>query len=234
MLEIQGLNTHYGNSHVLHGVSLEVADGEIVGLLGRNGVGKTTLIHSIVGFVEARQGTIQFGGRSLIGLPSHEIARQGIGLVPQGRRIFPDLTVRENLILGAKLPSVSHGKVWTLPDIHDLFPVLAERAEERADSLSGGEQQMMVLGRALMTNPKLLLIDELSEGLAPIIVRSLVQILSGLKASGLSILLVEQNLDTAISLVDRIYVLNKGAVVHQGTSASMAADDSIKKLYLGV
>lgn len=234
MLKIQKLNAHYGSSHVLHGISLDVKAGEIVGLLGRNGVGKTTLINSIVGFVEARKGSIEFCGRSLMEMPTHVIARQGVGLVPQGRRIFPDLKVHENLTLGARTPKSAAGTIWTLERVYRLFPVLAERANERADSLSGGEQQMMVLGRALLTNPALLLIDELSEGLAPIVVRSLVHALSGLKSSGMSILLVEQNLETAVSLADRIYVLSKGVVVHQGTSAGIAENESIKKLYLGV
>lgn len=234
MLKIRELNARYGSSHVLHGLSLEVNAGEIVGLLGRNGVGKTTIINSIIGFVEARKGSIEFCGRSLMDLPPHAVARQGIGLVPQGRRIFPDLKVHENLTLGAVVLKSNAGEVWTLERVYRLFPVLAERANERADSLSGGEQQMMVLGRALMTNPSLLLIDELSEGLAPIIVRSLVQVLSGLKSSGMSILLVEQNLETAVNLADRIYVLSKGAVVHHGISSSVAENDSVKKLYLGV
>lgn len=234
MLKIQKLNAHYGSSHILHGISLEVKAGEIVGLLGRNGVGKTTLINSIIGFVDSRKGLIEFCGRSLMDMPTHAIARHGIGLVPQGRRIFPDLKVNENLTLGAKVSKPSTGTIWTLERVYELFPVLAERANERSDSLSGGEQQMMVLGRALLTNPALLLIDELSEGLAPIIVRTLVQALSGLKSSGMSILLVEQNLETAVSLADRIYVLSKGSVVHQGTSASIAKNDAVKKLYLGV
>lgn len=234
MLRIHDLNAHYGSSHVLRGLSLEVKAGEIVGLLGRNGVGKTTAIHSIVGFVEARRGLIEFCGRSLIDLPPHAVARLGIGLVPQGRRIFPDLKVHENLTLGAATPRSATSEPWTLARVYALFPVLAERAHERADSLSGGEQQMMVLGRALMTNPRLLLIDELSEGLAPIVVQSLVRVLSSLKASGMSMLLVEQNLDTAVSLADRIYVLSKGAVVHHGNSASVAGNDALKKRHLGV
>lgn len=233
MLRIEELNAHYGSSHVLQGINLEVKAGEIVGLLGRNGVGKTTVMNSIVGFVEDRKGCVELNGHSLVTLPPHAIARQGIGLVPQGRRIFPDLKVRENLLLGAT-KRTSEQAPWTLDRIYALFPVLAERAHERADSLSGGEQQMMVLGRALLTNPTLLLIDELSEGLAPIIVRALVQTLSALKASGMSILLVEQNLDTTVSLADRIYILSKGVVVHHGTSASVAENESVKKLYLGV
>jgi branched-chain amino acid transport system ATP-binding protein len=219
LLTLENIHSYYGESHILHGVSLGVGPGECVALLGRNGAGKTTTIRTIVGFTPARGGRVLFQEQDVTRLAPHRIARLGIGLVPQGRRIFPDLTVGENLGLAAR----RRADGWTLAKVHDYFP-----------RLSGGEQQMLAIGRALMTNPTLLLMDEPSEGLSPLLVREIGRIVAELKRERLSILLVEQNLPFALSLVDRVYVMNKGQIVFSGSPDALAADETVKHQYLGV
>jgi len=235
MLEIADVHAYYGDSHVLHGVSLHVAAGEAVALLGRNGAGKTTLIRSVVGFTPPRAGRISFDGRPIEGSTAYAIARLGIGLVPQGRRIFAPLSVSENLMLGARKPTARQGmRQFTRERAYELFPRLRERALQGGGTLSGGEQQMLAVARALMTNPHLLLLDEPSEGLAPLIVREIGRVLIGLKQQGLSILLVEQNVPLALRVADRVYVMNKGQIVYEGSSAALAADEDVKRRFLGV
>ena len=228
MLEVEAIQTYYGESHVLHGVSIRVGDGEAVALLGRNGAGKTTLIRSVAGFTPPRVGRVVFGGQAVQTWPAYRIARQGLALVPQGRRIFSPLTVRENLTLAAR-PGV-----WTLVRFHELFPRLGERGLQAGGTLSGGEQQMLAIGRALMTNGRMLVLDEPSEGLAPIIVREIGRVVRGLKGGRLSILLVEQNYHLALQVADRVYVMNKGQIVWEGTPASLEANEDVKRRYLGV
>jgi branched-chain amino acid transport system ATP-binding protein len=232
MLDVEEIQTYYGDSHVLHGVSLRVRPGEAVALLGRNGAGKTTLIRSIMGFTPPREGRIRLEGEPIHDWPVHRIARQGLALVPQGRRIFAPLTVRENLSLGARPNSQSDG--WTLERVFELFPRLRERAAQAGGTLSGGEQQMLAVGRALLTNGRLLLLDEPSEGLAPLIVREIGRILLRLKAERLSILLVEQNYHLALQIADRVYVMSKGQSVYEGTPAELGANEDVKRRYLGV
>jgi len=235
MLEIADVHAYYGDSHVLHGVSLHVAAGEAVALLGRNGAGKTTLIRSVVGFTPPRAGRSSFDVRPLEGRTAYAIARLGIGLVPQGRRIFAPLSVSENLMLGARKPTARQGmRQFTRERAYELFPRLRERALQGGGTLSGGEQQMLAVARALMTNPHLLLLDEPSEGLAPLIVREIGRVLIGLKQQGLSILLVEQNVPLALRVADRVYVMNKGQIVYEGSSAALAADEDVKRRFLGV
>lgn len=231
MLDVDGVHTYYGESHVLHGVSLRVDAGEAVAILGRNGAGKTTLIRTIVGFTPPRSGAVRFEGAALQGQPAHAVTRRGIGLVPQGRRIFAPLSVTENLLLGAR--GEARGG-WTRERVWEIFPRLRERGGQGAGTLSGGEQQMLAVGRALMTNPRLLLLDEPSEGLAPIIVREIGRVVGRLKAEGLSILLVEQNVPLALRLADRVYVMSKGQIVYHGSPAALAADEEVKRRFLGV
>src|SRR5262245_43201721 len=229
MLDVEGIHTYYGESHVLHGVSLRVETGEAVALLGRNGAGKTTLINSIMGFTPPREGRIRLRGEPIERWPAHRIARRGLALVPQGRRIFAPLTVRENLLLGAR-----PGDGWTLERVLELFPRLREREAQAGGTLSGGEQQMLALGRALLTNGRVLLLDEPSEGLAPLIVREVGRILARVKAERLSILLVEQNYHLALEIADRVYVMSKGQIVYEGTPAALRANEEVKRQYLGV
>jgi branched-chain amino acid transport system ATP-binding protein len=228
MLDVDGVHTYYGESHVLHGVSLRVGAGEAVALLGRNGAGKTTVIRSIVGFTAPREGRIVFDGDPIRGWPPHRIARRGVALVPQGRRIFSPLSVRENLLIGARADG------WTLERVFGLFPRLRERQTQAGGTLSGGEQQMLAIGRALLTNGRLLLLDEPSEGLAPLIVREIGRTVERLKGQGLSILLVEQNYHLALRVADRVYVMNKGQIVYEGTPDRLEADEDVKRRYLGV
>jgi len=228
VLQVDGIHTYYGESHILHGVSLRVGAGEMVALLGRNGAGKTTMIRSIVGFTPSREGRIVFEGDEIQRWPAYRIARRGVALVPQGRRIFAPLSVRENLLLGARADG------WTLERVFGLFPPLRERAEQAGGTLSGGAQQMLALGRALLTNGRMLLLDEPSEGLAPLIVREIGRILQALKGERLSVLLVEQNYHLALRVADRVYVMNKGQIVYEGTPASLEADEDVKRRYLGV
>ena len=228
MLEVDSIHTYYGESHVLHGVSLRVAPGEAVALLGRNGAGKTTAIRSIVGFTPPRAGRVVFEGQAIERWPAYRIARRGLALVPQGRRIFAPLSVRENLLLGAR----SEG--WTLERVFELFPRLRERQAQLGGTLSGGEQQMLAIARALLTNGRLLLLDEPSEGLAPLIVREIGTTLQALKAQRLALLLVEQNYHLALRVADRVYVMNKGQIVYEGTPAGLEVDEEVKRRYLGV
>ena len=228
MLEVEGIQTFYGDSHVLHGVSVRVAPGEAVALLGRNGAGKTTLIRSVAGMTPPRDGRVVFDGQAVERWPAYRIARRGLALVPQGRRIFAPLSVRENLLLGARPGE------WRLEKVYDLFPRLREREEQSGGTLSGGEQQMLAIGRALMTNGRMLVLDEPSEGLAPIIVREIGRVVQGLKGERLSILLVEQNYHLALRVADRVYVMNKGQIVWEGTPAGLEAAEEIKRRFLGV
>jgi len=228
MLEVESIQTYYGDSHVLHGVSVRVAPGEAVALLGRNGAGKTTLIRSVAGMTPPRDGRVVFDGQAVERWPAYRIARRGLALVPQGRRIFAPLSVRENLLLGARAGE------WRLENVYDLFPRLREREEQSGGTLSGGEQQMLAIGRALMTNGRMLVLDEPSEGLAPIIVREIGRVVQGLKGERLSILLVEQNYHLALRVADRVYVMNKGQIVWEGTPAGLEAAEEIKRRFLGV
>jgi branched-chain amino acid transport system ATP-binding protein len=232
LLEVDGLAAGYGPAQVLFDVSLRVDAGEVVTLLGRNGMGKTTTISTIMGLLPARAGTASFEGRSLMGLPPYLIAQAGIGLVPEGRQIFPALTVEENLIATA----ASHfgEDQWTLDRVYDLFPKLIERRGHMGDQLSGGEQQMLAIGRALMTNPKLLMLDEATEGLAPLIRGEIWQCLARLKSEGQAILIVDKHLRALVKLADRHVILEKGHVVWSGTSAALMADPQIARRHLHV
>ncbi len=231
MLEVKDIHTYYGESYILQGLSLRVGEGEAVALLGRNGVGKTTTIRSIIGFNPPRRGEILFEGRALQRHRAAQVSRLGVGLVPQGRRIFPNLSVRENLTVAAR--NASKGG-WTLDEIYRYFPRLKERQRNMGNQLSGGEQQMLAIGRALMTNPRLLLLDEPSEGLAPLILREIAAIVAQLQQKGLSILLVEQNIKMALGIAGRAYVMNKGRIAWEGTSTELLENESVKHLYLGV
>jgi branched-chain amino acid transport system ATP-binding protein len=228
MLDVEAIQTYYGESHILHGVSIRVGEGEAVALLGRNGAGKTTLIRSVAGFTPPREGRVVFGGQPVQAWPAYRIARQGLALVPQGRRIFSPLTVSENLTLGARPGE------WTLERVYALFPRLGERALQPGGTLSGGEQQMLAIARALMTNGRMLVLDEPSEGLAPIVVREIGRIVRALKGGRLSILMVEQNYHLALRIADRVYVMNKGQIVWEGTPAGLEAAEDVKRRYLGV
>ena len=233
MLNVNGIETFYGASQVLFGMGLEVNDGEVVTLLGRNGMGKTTTIHTLMGIVRARSGEIVFNGETITGLPSYRIAKLGLGLVPEGRQIFPNLTVWENLIATA---ADRHRQTnpWTLERVFEMFPELASRRSSMGNLLSGGEQQMLAIGRALMTNPHLLILDEATEGLAPLIRHEIWNCLSRLKADGLSILVVDKNIADLTKLADRNYVIEKGRVVWSGTSAELAENTEMQERYLGV
>jgi branched-chain amino acid transport system ATP-binding protein len=225
MLELTDIHTYYGDSYVLQGVSLKVERGSVVALLGRNGMGKTTTIHSIMGFTPPRRGTIRFEGHDLTHLQSQRIARLGIGLVPQGRRIFASLSVEENLTMAARIGSST--SPWTLDRVYDLFPVLQERAKTGATLLSGGEQSLLNIARALMTNPELLLMDEPSEGLSPMMVNMVAKIIRQLKEQGLSILLVEQNLPLALKLSDYLYIMGKGVIVCESVNENSKENEEM-------
>jgi branched-chain amino acid transport system ATP-binding protein len=229
VLEVTGVHTYYGESHVLHGVSLAVADGEVLTILGRNGTGKTTLIRSIIGFTPPREGTVRLKGEDVAGWAPYRLVERGVALVPQGRRVFPSLTVRENLDVARR----GNGR-WSVERVYELFPRLRERAANRANRLSGGEQQMLAIARALMSNPELLLMDEPTEGLAPLLVREVGRVIRELKREGLSILLVEQNLPLALGVADRVHILSRGQIVYSGAPAALAADENVKSRYLGV
>jgi branched-chain amino acid transport system ATP-binding protein len=231
MLELENINAYYGDSHILHGVSLSVGEGEIVCLLGRNGAGKTTTILTVMGYLQPRPGRIRYRNRDISGLPPYAIARLGFGFVPQERGIFPSLTVRENLTVFAR----TGGKgFWTLQRIFDLFPVLRARERNLGFQLSGGEQQMLSIARALMLNPAMLLLDEPSEGLAPMIVQQIIEVLARLKQEGLAILLVEQSLRTAFAVGDRHHVLNKGEICFSGSAAELENNEFVLRNYLSV
>ncbi|SRR6266478_2667860 len=231
ILEVSDVHTYYGDSYVLQGVSLALEHGQILGLLGRNGVGKTTLVNSIVGFNPPRRGRILFKGADIAGIPSFATVRSGMGLVPQGRRIFFSLSVEENLVVAGRS---LHRHGWNLARVYALFPRLAERSAQRSSTLSGGEQQMLAIGRSLMTNPDCLIMDEPSEGLAPIVIQGVWEAIAKLKAEGLSILLVEQNASLALRLVDYVHVMSKGQVVYSARPQELWANDEIKSRYLGI
>jgi branched-chain amino acid transport system ATP-binding protein len=231
MLKIVDIHTYYGDSYVLQGISLEVAQKTVVALLGRNGVGKTTLIRSIVGFTPARRGKILFKDREITHMPAFKIIQLQIGLVPQGRRIFPSLTVRENLAVAARAAAVQS---WDFEKIYGLFPRLEERRNQMANTLSGGEQQMLAIARALISNPIFLLMDEPTEGLAPVLVKEVGDVILRLKEGGLSIFLVEQNLSFARKFSDYTQVMSKGKIVYSSTPAELWENREIKERYLGV
>jgi branched-chain amino acid transport system ATP-binding protein len=230
-LLIENLHAFYGASHILHGVSLQVGNGEVVSLLGRNGAGKTTTLLSIMGLLKPAPGSIRFDGREIGGLQPYRISRLGIGFVPQERGIFKSLTVEENLLVAAR--KGNDGR-WQLGDMYRLFPRLEERKGFRGTKLSGGEQQMLSIARALLLNPTFLILDEPSEGLAPMIVQEIIDILRDIRASGLSILIVEQNIRTALAVADRHFILNKGAVTFEGTGAALQEDKTLLREQLGI
>jgi branched-chain amino acid transport system ATP-binding protein len=231
MLNLENINAYYGDSHILHGVSFSVGQGEIVCLLGRNGAGKTTTILTIMGYLQPRPGRIVYNDRDIGGLPPYAVARLGFGFVPQERGIFPSLTVRENLTVFARTKGRGY---WTLQRIFELFPVLQARQRNLGFQLSGGEQQMLSIARALMLNPALLLLDEPSEGLAPMIVQQIIGVLARLKQEGLAILLVEQNLPAAFAVGDRHHVMNKGEICFTGSSEELQGNDFVLRNYLSV
>ena len=233
MLEINGLETAYGQSQVLFGMELNVGKGEVVTLLGRNGLGKTTTLNSVMGLVPSRSGNIRFQGQELRELPSYQIAKTGLSLVPEGRQIFPNLTVLENLVATASNRSQSENP-WNLDRVFDLFPRLPNRLHHMGNQLSGGEQQMLASGRALMTNPKLLILDEATEGLAPLIRNEIWNCVSSLKSAGQSILLVDKNIDALTRIADRHYIIEKGKVVWDGTSSELQGDQNLQHRFLGV
>ena len=231
MLEVRDIHTYYGESYVLQGISLSVQRGQVIAVLGRNGMGKTTLLRSIVGFTPPRRGQIFFKDMDITNVPSYKIIRLRLGLVPQGRRIFPSLSVIENLLVGAR------GRVsgtWNMEEIYDLFPILKARGHHKGNQLSGGEQQMLAIARALMTDPELLLMDEPGEGLAPLLVQKIAQSIVQLKESGLSILLVEQNLPFAMKVADYTHVLCKGELVHSCVPKELWENEEVKAQHLGI
>ncbi|WP_249150856.1 ABC transporter ATP-binding protein [Bradyrhizobium japonicum] len=233
LLDVDGIETCYGLSQVLFGLSLSIKAGEMVSLMGRNGMGKTTTIRSIMGLTPARAGTIRFAGAEVRQLPSYRIAKLGVGLVPEGRQIFPNLTVRENLVAAAA-DRFGSSNPWTLAAIYVMFPRLAERAANMGNQLSGGEQQMLAIGRALMTNPKLLILDEATEGLAPLIREEIWNCLSLLKSRGQSILVVDKNVDRLARICDRHYIIERGKTVWSGTSVELMAEPDLQHKYLGI
>ena len=233
MLEVQGLETSYGLSQVLFGVSLRIEAGQVATLLGRNGMGKTTTVRSIMGMIPAKRGSIAFAKRPLAGQPSYRIAQAGIGLVPEGRQIFPNLTVRENLVATAANRR-NEKNPWTLEKIFGLFGNLSERKNNFGNQLSGGEQQMLAIGRALMTNPRLLILDEATEGLAPLIRIEIYRAIQRLKSEGLSILVIDKDVKALMRVADVHYMLEKGRVVWSGNSTDLAANEDIQHRYLGV
>src|SRR2546425_2467130 len=233
MLEVHGLHTFYGSSHILHGIDFSVASGETVALMGRNGVGKTTLIRTILGHVRPRQGEIRVAGEVATDLPPYQIARLGVAYVPEGRGVFPNLSVHENLVMAARADPARR-EAWTLPRVLATFPRLAQRLHHRGTQLSGGEQQMLTIGRALMTNPRMLILDEATEGLAPLIAREIWSTLRALRDSGIATIVVDKNFATLSQLAHRCVILVKGRKVFTGTSAELAASEDIQHRYLGV
>jgi branched-chain amino acid transport system ATP-binding protein len=233
MLEVERIDSFYGNAHVLHGLSLGVRAGEVMALLGRNGMGKTTLIRSVMGLADpnVRAGSVRWKGEELRGLPPHEIARRRIGLVPQGRRLFPSLTVTEHLTM---VKSAAGAERWSVDRVFALFPRLGERRRHRGNQLSGGERQMLAVGRALRLDPELLLMDEPSEGLAPVMVQHLEETMAALRGEGLGILLVEQNLYSALNVADRVSIVETGRVVHEASAAALRDDPATIRKFLGV
>jgi branched-chain amino acid transport system ATP-binding protein len=233
LLEVDGLETCYGLSQVLFGLSLSIRSGEMVALMGRNGMGKTTTVRSIMGLTPPRAGAVRFDGKDVRGMAAFRIAQFGIGLVPEGRQIFPNLTVRENLV-AASANRFGAGDPWTLDRIHALFPRLAERGNNMGNQLSGGEQQMLAIGRALMTNPRLLILDEATEGLAPLIREEIWNCLSMLKARGQSVLVIDKNVEHLARIADRLYIIERGRTVWSGTSDRLIAEPDLQRRYLGI
>jgi branched-chain amino acid transport system ATP-binding protein len=229
ILQVENVDAFYGIGHILHGLSLNVGESEVVALLGRNGAGKTTTLRCIAGLTPPRRGAIRYQGRSIAGDPPHRIARMGIALVPETRDIFSYLTVKENLVIGQRT-----GSRWRMETVLERFPKLAERLGNKGRELSGGEQQMLAIARALLTGPELLLLDEPSQGLAPLVVNAVMDTIRGLKAERVSMLLVEQNAEMALQLADRVYVIDHGTVVFEGTPAALRAERQVTATYLGV
>ena len=233
LLEVQGLQTAYGSAQVLHGIDLAVRRGEVVGLLGRNGMGKTTLVRAVMGIVPSHAGSIRFGGEAILGAPSHRIARRGLALVPEGRQVYPNLSVLEHLSAFAR-PGVDGNAGWHPARVFELFPRLAERRTNLGSQLSGGEQQMLAIGRALVTNPRLLILDEASEGLAPLVREEIWRALAALRGAGQAILVIDKYLQRLIALADRQVIVEKGRVAWSGTSGALAAEPELWRRYLGV
>lgn len=236
MLEIRDIHSYYGKSHILHGVSLDLKEGELVCLLGRNGVGKSTTLKSIMGVVKPEQGSIRFHDQELVGLAPYEIARLGVGYVPEDRRIFRSLTVHENLLMGiknGKKENIGEGG-WTVERVYKLFPRLEERKNNKGSHLSGGEQQMLTVVRTLMGNPRVILVDEPTEGLAPLIVKDVLDMLATVRKSGVTVLMVEQNFKAAIKVADRYYIMSKGQIVFAGNTEELLAAEEVRKNYLEV
>ena len=233
ILDASGIHAWYGSSHVLHGIDLQIARGETVGLLGRNGMGKSTLIRTLLGHVAQRDGRIQLFGLDLSKARPHEVARRGVAYVPEGRGVFPNLSVRENLVMAAR-PAASGGRGWTYERVLATFPRLTERLSNLGNQLSGGEQQMLSIGRALMTQPELIILDEATEGLAPLIVAEIWRVVSEIRATGISTLIVDRNYRAVLAHTDRALVLEKGLIVLDGDSASLAHDSDALARYLGV
>jgi branched-chain amino acid transport system ATP-binding protein len=229
ILEIKGIDTYYGLGHILHGLSLNVEEGEVVALLGRNGAGKTTTLRSVSGLTPPRKGEILYKGRNIAGVEAHRISKMGVALVPETRDIFSFLTVQENLAIAER-----KGSRWQLAEVLERFPVLEERMANKGHALSGGEQQMLAIARALLTGPDLLLLDEPSQGLAPLVVSAVMGTIEKLKSERVSMLLVEQNAEMALKLADRVYIVDHGSVVFEGTPAALRADSGITATYLGV
>jgi branched-chain amino acid transport system ATP-binding protein len=234
LLELKAVHAYYEESHILQGISLDVDQGEIVCLLGRNGVGKSTTLKSIIGLVEPRSGEVVFKGRDIAGMPPYTIAKLGVGYVPEERRIFPTLTVRENLLMGIKPGQKGNGEGWTVDKVYKYFPALQSRDKQKGGHLSGGEQQMLTIARTLMGNPEVILIDEPTEGLAPLIVETVEQVIMDIHRQGIPVLLVEQNMRVALRLAGRIYVISKGKIVFQGTCQELEEADEIREKYLEV
>ncbi|MFH0786741.1 MAG: ABC transporter ATP-binding protein [Pseudomonadota bacterium] len=231
ILELKDIHTYYGTSHILFGISMHVEEGESVCLLGRNGAGKTTTLKSIIGLTPPKKGNIRFQGKEIAGRPPYRIARMGVGFVPDDRRIFPDLTVRQNILLAKR---ELDGSIWNLDRIYSLFPKLKDLDSNMGGHLSGGEQQMLTIARTLMTNPSLLLLDEPGEGLAPLIVKAMGEQLMEIKKLGVTMLICEHNVGLAMSLSDRAYVMDKGAIRYQGTISDLKANEEVRKKYLMV
>jgi branched-chain amino acid transport system ATP-binding protein len=238
MLEVRDIHSYYGKSHILNGVSMDLKEGELVCLLGRNGVGKSTTLKSIMGVVEPRQGSIRFKETELVGKKPYEIARLGVGYVPEDRRIFRSLTVHENLLMGIKSrkgeTTDDGADAWTIDRVYKLFPKLEERKNNKGAHLSGGEQQMLTTVRTLMGNPRLILVDEPTEGLAPLIVKDVLETLSAVRKAGVTVLMVEQNFKAAIKVADRYYIMSKGQMVFEGDTDALLAAEDVRKNYLEV
>jgi branched-chain amino acid transport system ATP-binding protein len=233
-LRVEDIHTYYGESYVLQGVSLAVEPGQLAAVLGRNGVGKTTLIRSIIAFTPPRRGRVLLEEREITHWPSYRIAEAGLGLVPQGRRVFPSLSVRENLEIAHRTRARPSAEAWTIERVLDLFPPLRERLRNGAGTLSGGEQQMLAVARALIGNPQTILMDEPTEGLSPHVVAELKELVLKLRTSGLAILLVEQNIEFALETADRVHVMDKGKIVWEGLASDLAADEGVQRTYLGL